>query len=63
MFFLQAEGGIGYLVRSRGRGDVYKRQENPRTLADRDADHRPVTALEAATKERRLVLLLSLIHI
>ena len=26
MFFLQAEDGIRYLVRSRGLGDVYKRQ-------------------------------------
>ena len=26
MFFLQAEDGIRDLVRSRGRGDVYKRQ-------------------------------------
>ena len=26
MFFCQAEDGIRYLVRSRGRGDVYKRQ-------------------------------------
>ena len=26
-FFCQAEGGIRYLVRSRGLGDVYKRQE------------------------------------
>ena len=25
-FFLQAEDGIRYLVRSRGLGDVYKRQ-------------------------------------
>ena len=27
VFFLQAEDGIRYLVRSRGLGDVYKRQE------------------------------------
>ena len=26
-FFVQAEDGIRYLVRSRGLGDVYKRQE------------------------------------
>ena len=25
-FFLQEEGGIRYVVRSRGLGDVYKRQ-------------------------------------
>ena len=28
MFFFQAEDGIRDLVRSRGLGDVYKRQEN-----------------------------------
>ena len=27
MFFFQAEDGIRYLVRSRGLGDVYKRQQ------------------------------------
>ena len=27
-FFFQAEDGIRYLVRSRGLGDVYKRQES-----------------------------------
>ena len=31
-FFFQAEDGIRYLVRSRGLGDVYKRQ--PRLLLD-----------------------------
>ena len=29
-FFFQAEDGIRYLVRSRGLGDVYKRQGQPR---------------------------------
>ena len=33
VFFLQAEDGIRYLVRSRGLGDVYKRQRR-----DRDRD-------------------------
>ena len=28
-FFFQAEDGIRYLVRSRGLGDVYKRQAQP----------------------------------
>ena len=31
-FFFQAEDGIRDLVRSRGLGDVYKRQELQRTL-------------------------------
>ena len=34
-FFLQAEDGIRDLVRSRGLGDVYKRQEYPSPPADR----------------------------
>ena len=37
LFFLQAEDGIRDLVRSRGLGDVYKRQAMPR------ARHRPRT--------------------
>ena len=36
-FFVQAEDGIRYLVRSRGLGDVYKRQriDRERLLGDR----------------------------
>ena len=30
VFFFQAEGGVRDLVRSRGLGDVYKRQEQAR---------------------------------
>ena len=33
MFFFQAEDGIRDLVRSRGLGDVYKRQETKKILA------------------------------
>ena len=32
VFFFQAEDGIRDLVRSRGLGDVYKRQEHQRIL-------------------------------
>ena len=32
MFFFQAEDGIRYLVRSRGLGDVYKRQQHFRPV-------------------------------
>ena len=35
--FFQAEGGIRGLVRSRGLGDVYKRQGQPRLVGRRDA--------------------------
>ena len=33
VFFFQAEDGIRYLVRSRGLGDVYKRQQNTSTIS------------------------------
>ena len=39
VFFFQAEDGIRYLVRSRGLGDVYKRQALP---VDERVTHRPV---------------------
>ena len=35
VLFFQAEDGIRYLVRSRGLGDVYKRQVLKRRLDDR----------------------------
>ena len=35
-FFFQAEDGIRDLVRSRGLGDVYKRQEWLQTISDGD---------------------------
>ena len=34
VFFFQAEDGIRDLVRSRGLGDVYKRQRQPRAGLD-----------------------------
>ena len=49
VFFFQAEDGIRDLVRSRGLGDVYKRQERlrvPDAAVDRDP-HR------AASRHRR----------
>ena len=39
-FFFQAEDGIRDLVRSRGLGDVYKRQEHDRAVPH--LRHRPV---------------------
>ena len=38
MFFFQAEDGIRYLVRSRGLGDVYKRQVKTELMPDFDFD-------------------------
>ena len=40
LFFFQAEDGIRYLVRSRGLGDVYKRQ-SPDSVRHRDAGLAP----------------------
>ena len=37
-FFFQAEDGIRYLVRSRGLGDVYKRQEYIGPMIEREVD-------------------------
>ena len=64
--FFQAEDGIRDLVRSRGLGDVYKRQAwrdlvrdtHPDVLQSRGV---PPEAMKLA--ERRLQLILSLIHI
>ena len=43
VFFFQAEDGIRYLVRSRGLGDVYKRQGgNKALLIDFNYEHEPV---------------------
>ena len=43
-FFFQAEDGIRYLVRSRGLGDVYKRQghRHARVRIHRRAGHGPL---------------------
>ena len=38
-FFFQAEDGIRYLLRSRGLGDVYKRQPLARDRPRRGDDH------------------------
>ena len=65
-FFFQAEDGIRDLVRSRGLGDVYKRQPQAGVIATS-----PATAPEAApsieglplTMASKKVQELSLIHI
>ena len=64
-FFFQAEDGIRYLVRSRGLGDVYKRQVS--SLPDMVAQASQVAArLNAALSDSNLKAIsetLSLIHI
>ena len=65
-FFLQAEDGIRDLVRSRGLGDVYKRQVNITALPDGIGlvilakDHE---LLGFEPEQQAPVELLSLIHI
>ena len=48
LFFFQAEDGIRYLVRSRGLGDVYKRQVQPCDRASRPAAPRGSPASQPA---------------
>ena len=65
-FFFQAEDGIRDLVRSRGLGDVYKRQVvNVFNAARRDVALCLFGALNGAIKQQHneLALRLSLIHI
>ena len=65
IFFFQAEDGIRGLVRSRGLGDVYKRQQQ--TLLLNGLRDRIVVQVDGQLKTGRDVmiaaLLLSLIHI
>ena len=66
VFFFQAEDGIRDLVRSRGLGDVYKRQQQKRARWRGSADAYseggpPKAGLSAACTGIRLAL--SLIHI
>ena len=65
IFFFQAEDGIRDLVRSRGLGDVYKRQDSHRAIRAR-AGRNPRLADGGEFFERRAVTAecaLSLIHI
>ena len=64
-FFFQAEGGIRDLVRSRGLGDVYKRQEKGIKLKTYDSQNM-IPSLKLENPKLNLVysnLNLSLIHI
>ena len=66
MFFFQAEDGIRDLVRSRGLGDVYKRQEwHARWRGSFDATgyFAEIERRKAEFAPRGLTLYLSLIHI
>ena len=64
-FFFQAEDGIRDLVRSRGLGDVYKRQTPGRAgLLARRAGRRRATLLHQRSRRgSRTSQALSLIHI
>ena len=66
LFFFQAEDGIRYLVRSRGLGDVYKRQ----IVDDGKLAPRPISEIFGMELDRsglpsfgRDIAQLSLIHI
>ena len=64
-FFFQAEDGIRDLVRSRGLGDVYKRQDTFDAITS-DRPYRKARSAEDALKEiNRMsgIQFLSLIHI
>ena len=64
-FFFQAEDGIRDLVRSRGFGDVYKRQaqDGGAEVGVADALGQAGAAVERAQGEGEVALVLSLIHI
>ena len=65
-FFFQAEDGIRDLVRSRGLGDVYKRQlEEFRLLALRRVKEgeKPSAVVKSLGMNRTSIYRLSLIHI
>ena len=66
VFFLQAEDGIRYLVRSRGLGDVYKRQvQGQRRGPRRGPGGKKAVAIvdQRGAAEMHAGLVLSLIHI
>ena len=64
--FFQAEDGIRYLVRSRGLGDVYKRQISNRSSVRRTLDvtgYAEVVLAPADSDLMQPIFSLSLIHI
>ena len=65
MFFFQAEDGIRDLVRSRGLGDVYKRQLHGHAAAEGAAQVAEVHFVEAGGVQQGVEqgVHLSLIHI
>ena len=66
VFLFQAEDGIRYLVRSRGLGDVYKRQVDLRVAMQRDVERRaerPGTLLGIVDTDDDLVGPVSYTHL
>ena len=65
VFFFQAEDGIRDLVRSRGLGDVYKRQLDGRSVIYRNAWNSVdiIYEMRGESIKEVIVLKLSLIHI
>ena len=66
LFFFQAEDGIRDLVRSRGLGDVYKRQ-GPRRIPEASCRETPkresASSIAPGSSKLNVVERLSLIHI
>ena len=65
VFFFQAEDGIRDLVRSRGLGDVYKRQglNMLDRVADDLAEYVSILESDKLEVEAQATMILSLIHI
>ena len=61
-FFFQAEDGIRGLVRSRGLGDVYKRQALDFEHAFADLEHRHVERAAAEVEHQHLLILRTLVE-
>ena len=53
LFFFQAEDGIRYLVRSRGLGDVYKRQRQGLAQRRPDGGHGLLGPLQRVVDQRQ----------
>ena len=53
VFFFQAEDGIRYLVRSRGLGDVYKRQRHARPIVTDFEQHRAALVVVPGAHDQR----------
>ena len=66
LFFFQAEDGIRYLVRSRGLGDVYKRQSLPNlpdSLDDLNCSQNLISSLPPLPPALKTLISVSYTHL